>query len=133
MAVAHVKRGTGLIKLNGKPQCRGKLVIQSCWGWNSIPRKTDLGTELVGQHSLSVLSRAGSPLDLVQPDTLRFKVQEPIALLGEQRFQTVDIRVRVKGGGHVSQAYGELSGWISTQKAVCWQSGLTAVICGTLN
>ncbi len=50
---------------------------------------------------------AGSPLDLVQPETLRFKVQEPVALLGEHRFQNVDIRIRVKGGGHVSQVYGE--------------------------
>ena len=45
----------------------------------------------------------------MQPETLRFKVKEPIALLGEQRFQNVDIRIRVKGGGHVSQVYGEIS------------------------
>ncbi|KAK9800916.1 hypothetical protein WJX73_010792 [Symbiochloris irregularis] len=63
VAVAHVKRGKGMIRLNG------------------------------------------SPLDLVQPDTMRFKVKEPVLLLGEQRFQNVDIRIRVKGGGHVSQIY----------------------------
>ena len=34
-------------------------------------------------------------------------MQEPLLLLGEQRFQNVDIRLRVRGGGHVSQAYGE--------------------------
>lgn len=49
---------------------------------------------------------AGSPLELVQPDTLRWKVMEPILLLGKQRFEAVDIRIRVKGGGHVSQIYG---------------------------
>ena len=48
----------------------------------------------------------GSPLDLVQPETLRWKVAEPLLLLGKQRFANVDIRVRVKGGGHVSQIYG---------------------------
>lgn len=63
VAVAHVKRGNGMIRLNG------------------------------------------SPLDLVQPDTMRFKVQEPLLLLGQQRFQNVDVRIRVKGGGHVSQVY----------------------------
>ena len=47
----------------------------------------------------------------MQPETLRFKVKEPVALLGEHRFQNVDIRIRVKGGGHVSQVYGECS-WI---------------------
>lgn len=30
---------------------------------------------------------------------------EPILLLGKQRFANVDIRLRVRGGGRVSQAY----------------------------
>ncbi|PRW57188.1 40S ribosomal S16 [Chlorella sorokiniana] len=47
----------------------------------------------------------GSPLDLVQPETLRWKVFEPVLLLGKQRFSNVDIRIRVKGGGQVSQIY----------------------------
>lgn len=63
MAVAHTKRGKGLIRLNG------------------------------------------TPIDLVQPDTLRMKAVEPILLLGKERFANVDIRIRVKGGGHVSQMY----------------------------
>ena len=63
MAVAHTKRGKGLIRLNG------------------------------------------TPIDLVQPDTLRLKAVEPILLLGKERFANVDIRIRVKGGGHVSQMY----------------------------
>ncbi|XP_013396982.1 40S ribosomal protein S16 [Lingula anatina] len=62
-AVAHCKRGVGLIKVNGKP------------------------------------------LDLVEPVTLRYKLQEPVLLLGKDRFSGVDIRVRVKGGGHVAQVY----------------------------
>jgi len=47
----------------------------------------------------------GVPIDLVKPDTLRIKAVEPILLLGKERFANVDIRVRVKGGGHVSQMY----------------------------
>ena len=62
-AVAHCKRGVGLIKVNGRP------------------------------------------LDLMQPESLRMKVQEPILLLGKEKFAGVDIRVRVKGGGQVSQLY----------------------------
>jgi small subunit ribosomal protein S16e len=50
--------------------------------------------------------RAGSPLELLQPETLRWKVMEPVNLLGKEKFAAVDIRLRVKGGGHVSQAYG---------------------------
>lgn len=49
---------------------------------------------------------AGSPLELLQPETLRWKVMEPVNLLGKEKFSAVDIRLRVKGGGHVSQAYG---------------------------
>lgn len=41
----------------------------------------------------------------MQPDTLRYKVLEPVLLLGKQRFANVDIRIRVKGGGHVSQIF----------------------------
>ena len=57
-------------------------------------------------RELAVLP-AGSPLDLVANETLRNKMQEPLNLLGKQRFANIDIRVRAKGGGHVSQAYGE--------------------------
>lgn len=34
-------------------------------------------------------------------------MHEPILLLGKQRFANVDIRIRVKGGGQVSQIYGK--------------------------
>ncbi|KCV72115.1 40S ribosomal protein S16 [Fonticula alba] len=47
----------------------------------------------------------GVPLHLIQPEALRLKVQEPILLLGKERFANVDIRVRVSGGGQTSQIY----------------------------
>jgi small subunit ribosomal protein S16e len=47
----------------------------------------------------------GQPLELVQPELLRIKVQEPILLLGASRFEGVDIRIRVKGGGYTAQIY----------------------------
>ncbi|GLH06937.1 40S ribosomal protein S16 [Gryllus bimaculatus] len=47
----------------------------------------------------------GRPLDLLEPQVLQAKLQEPILLLGKERFSGVDIRVRVNGGGHVSQIY----------------------------
>uniref|UniRef100_F6Q4A3 Small ribosomal subunit protein uS9 n=1 Tax=Equus caballus TaxID=9796 RepID=F6Q4A3_HORSE len=43
------------------------------------------------------------------------KLLEPVLLLGKERFAGVDIRVRVKGGGHVAQIYGEsqeLGPWV---------------------
>ncbi|KAG5604463.1 hypothetical protein H5410_025955 [Solanum commersonii] len=47
----------------------------------------------------------GVPIELVQPEILRYKAFEPILLLGRQRFAGVDMRIRVKGGGHTSQIY----------------------------
>lgn len=41
----------------------------------------------------------------MEPEALRFKVLEPILLLGRERFAHVDIRIRVRGGGHTSQIY----------------------------
>merc|ERR1712178_10659 len=63
VAVAFVKKGKGLIKVNGVP------------------------------------------IELVEPKILRSKVWEPILLLGANRYSTVDIRIRVKGGGQVAQIY----------------------------
>merc|ERR1712165_465474 len=47
----------------------------------------------------------GRPLELVEPRALQFKLMEPVLLLGKDRFADIDIRIRVKGGGHVSQIY----------------------------
>uniref|UniRef100_A0A914DGN5 Small ribosomal subunit protein uS9 n=1 Tax=Acrobeloides nanus TaxID=290746 RepID=A0A914DGN5_9BILA len=47
----------------------------------------------------------GRPLEHVQPEILRLKLQEPLLIVGKDRFAGLDIRIRVKGGGHVSQIY----------------------------
>lgn len=62
-AVAYVKKGKGLIKLNGVP------------------------------------------ITLVEPEVLRFKVYEPLLAVGLDKYADLDIRIRVNGGGHVSQLY----------------------------
>jgi small subunit ribosomal protein S16e len=62
-AVAHVKQGKGLLKVNG------------------------------------------CPITLVEPEILRHKVYEPLLLVGLDKFAGLDIRIKVTGGGHVSQVY----------------------------
>ena len=47
----------------------------------------------------------GQPIELMEPEGMRFKVLEPVKLLGEERFGGVDIRVRVRGGGHTARVY----------------------------
>ncbi len=63
VAVAHCKRGHGLVRVNG------------------------------------------APIETVTPAILRYKVLEPLLLLGQAKFANVDIRVRVRGGGYTSQIY----------------------------
>ena len=46
------------------------------------------------------------PLDLMEPKPLRLKVYEPLLLVEKDKFQDLDIHIRVKGGGHVAQIYG---------------------------
>ncbi|WKY11001.1 hypothetical protein Q1695_002948 [Nippostrongylus brasiliensis] len=62
-AIAHCKKGRGLVKVNGRP------------------------------------------LEHLEPQILRMKLQEPLLVVGKERFQDVDIRIRVSGGGHVAQIY----------------------------
>jgi len=53
-----------------------------------------------------VSSRSMVPqLILFEPDILKFKIYEPILIVGKERFANVDIRVTVRGGGHTSQIY----------------------------
>jgi len=47
----------------------------------------------------------GSPLELLEPEIIRAKVLEPILLVGKDKFEAIDIRVRVRGGGYTSQVY----------------------------
>ena len=47
----------------------------------------------------------GRPLDVVEPQVLKYKLMEPILLLGQEKFSGVDIRVKVRGGGQVAQIY----------------------------
>jgi small subunit ribosomal protein S16e len=47
----------------------------------------------------------GSPITILQPEILRFKVYEAVLAAGEENFAYIDIRLRVKGGGHTSQVY----------------------------
>lgn len=63
---------------------------------------TAVATCKVGKGHIRV---NGRPLQNVQPETLRFKLYEPLLVLGLDKFQNIDIRVRVTGGGHTSQIY----------------------------
>ena len=45
----------------------------------------------------------GKSLNIMEPISMRLKVMEPLLLLGAARFENLNIRVRVRGGGSCSQ------------------------------
>merc|ERR1712244_116320 len=45
----------------------------------------------------------GKPLTEIEPKALQQKLQEPVLLLGKDKF--VDVKIRVKGGGRIAQIY----------------------------
>jgi small subunit ribosomal protein S16e len=47
----------------------------------------------------------GQPIELIQPESLRLKVFEPVLIVGQEKFSNIDIRIRVKGGGITAQIY----------------------------
>ena len=77
---------------------KGQLV--QCFGKKK--NAVAVATERAGKGVFRV---NGSPIELLEPQALRVKVMEPVLLLGLQRFQNLDIRVRVRGSGYVDQIY----------------------------
>ena len=47
----------------------------------------------------------GTPIEKVASETLKAKLLEPLQIIGEERLRSLDIKLRVHGGGHVSQIY----------------------------
>jgi hypothetical protein len=65
-------------------------------------------TELEGEHSTTGTvagDRICQRRPLTSSSLLRYKVYEPILVVGPEKLANIDIRLRVKGGGHVSQLY----------------------------
>merc|ERR1712110_882501 len=46
-----------------------------------------------------------TPLDKIEPECLRLKLEEPLLVVGKDRFAGIDIKIRVSGGGRVAQIY----------------------------
>ncbi|PQE12082.1 40S ribosomal S16 protein [Rutstroemia sp. NJR-2017a BVV2] len=80
-----------------------KVRIESKQPYLEPPRP--IRSRMEGSAGKGLVKVNGKPLNLVQPEILRFKVYEPLLVVGLERFSGVDIRVRVTGGGQTSQIY----------------------------
>merc|ERR1712093_440903 len=81
------------------------LIMSSVESVQCFGRKRTAVAVAYCKRGRGVIRVNGCPVELVEPQTLRYKVFEPILPLGKQRFQGVDIRIRVRGGGFTAQIY----------------------------
>ena len=65
-------------------------------------RKTSLAKATIKSGSGRIRVNGG-PLEIVEPEIARLRIQEPLILFGEG-WKKYDIRVSVRGGGFMSQA-----------------------------
>nr|UXY87726.1 40S ribosomal protein S16 [Cryptomonas curvata] len=68
-------------------------------------KKTSIAVAIIKGPGHGLIRVNGIPLDLIQPELLKIKLFEPLLLIGEEKFGDIDIRIRVKGGGKISQIY----------------------------
>ena len=57
------------------------------------------------EEGKGVIRVNGRPLQLVEPAALRAKLYEPILILGGKRFNNLNMRIKVNGGGQTAQIY----------------------------
>merc|ERR1712137_79427 len=88
--------------LQEKAMADEKEPIQSV---QTFGRKKTATAVAYAKRGKGLIKVNGRPLEQVEPKSLQFKLLEPVLLLGQDRFADIDIRIRVKGGGHVSQIY----------------------------
>merc|ERR1712080_579459 len=84
---------------------RSSNTIMSTQSVQTFGKKKTATAVAHGKNGKGLIKINGSPITLVQPEILRFKVYEPLTLVGLDKFQNIDIRVKVTGGGHISQVY----------------------------
>ncbi|MFX0173169.1 MAG: 30S ribosomal protein S9 [Candidatus Hodarchaeota archaeon] len=46
----------------------------------------------------------GKPLEIIEPEIVRMKLQEPFYFIDKKTKNSIDIKVKVKGGGYMGQA-----------------------------
>ena len=66
-------------------------------------KKKNATAVAICQEGHGIIRVNGKPLNLIEPESMRTKVYEPIFLVGGNKFKDLSIRVRVRGGGAMNQ------------------------------
>ena len=78
------------------------LILSSSY---SINRKKTATACAFAKQGRGLIKVNGQPIENIEPEALRLKVFEPVLILGQDKFSSLDIRIRVKGGGMTAQVY----------------------------
>ncbi|PKI82880.1 40S ribosomal protein S16 [Malassezia vespertilionis] len=80
---------------------KGAVPFVSCFG-----KKKTATAVAHAKEGRGLVRLNGHPISLSGPsESLAWKAYEPFLVVGADKFATVDIRVRVSGGGNTSQVY----------------------------
>ena len=71
----------------------------------SLPEKKTATAVAFVKQGNGLIKVNGQPLELLEPEQLRYKVYEPVLIVGQDKFSNLDIRIRVSGGGITAQIY----------------------------
>ncbi len=66
-------------------------------------RRTAIARAMIKEGKGRVIIN-GKPIEIVEPEIVRMKLLEPFYFLDSKTKETVDIKVKVKGGGYMGQA-----------------------------
>ena len=65
-------------------------------------RRTAIARAIISAGSGRVLIN-GKPIEIIEPEIVRMKLQEPLFFLDSKTRDSVDIKVKIKGGGFIGQ------------------------------
>lgn len=66
-------------------------------------RRTAIARAIIKAGTGKILIN-GKPIEIIEPEIVRMKLLEPFYFLDEKTRNSIDIKVKVKGGGYMGQA-----------------------------
>ena len=66
-------------------------------------KKKNATAVAICQEGHGIIRVNGKPINLIEPESMRTKIYEPIFIVGGNKFKDLSIRCRVRGGGSMNQ------------------------------
>ena len=86
-------------------KCFSSVIDFCSFLFSNIYRKKTATAVAFAKQGRGLIKVNGQPIENIEPEVLRLKVFEPVLIVGQDKFSSLDIRIRVKGGGITAQIY----------------------------